>query len=176
MPRAVDGTRRKERRKKILKRAKGFWGRRHNLFRTAKDAVAKSLSYAYRDRRTKKREFRALWIARISAACRENGITYSRFIYGLQKAGIGLNRKAISNMAIENPQAFRALVEQSKEASSAKMAVAKVAVAKAAAAKAAAAKAASAKAVPAGKASVKAVSARKASAKAVSATMAKGEK
>jgi large subunit ribosomal protein L20 len=156
MPRAVDGTRRKERRKKILKRAKGFWGRRHNLFRTAKDAVAKSLSYAYRDRRAKKREFRALWIARISAACRESGITYSQFIYGLQKAGIGLNRKAISNMAIENPQAFQALVGQSKEASSAKVAAAK--------------------AVSPDKASTKAASAKAASAKTASATMAKGEK
>ena len=114
MPRAVDGTRRKNRRKKILKQAKGYWGGRSKLLRTAKDAVAKSLIYAYRDRKNRKRLFRSLWIARISAACRQNGITYSRFISGLKAAGIELNRKILSNMAIENPQGFSALVEKAK--------------------------------------------------------------
>ncbi len=116
MARAVDGTRRHDRRKKTLKQAKGYWGRRSKLYRTAKDAVAKSLSYAYRDRRQKKRVMRRLWITRISAACKENGISYSRFINGLNKAGIELNRKALSNMAIEDKQAFSAVVEKAKQA------------------------------------------------------------
>jgi len=116
MPRAVDGTRRKNRRKKILKQAKGYWGGRSKLLRTAKDAVAKSLTYAYRDRKNRKRVFRSLWIARISAACRLNGITYSRFINGLKAAGIELNRKILSNMAIEDPQGFNALVDKAKSA------------------------------------------------------------
>ncbi|MFP4483415.1 MAG: 50S ribosomal protein L20 [Spirochaetaceae bacterium] len=110
MPRAVDGTRRKDRRKAILKQAKGYWGRRGTLHRQAKDAVAKGLFTAYGDRRRKKRDFRNLWVARISAACRNEGITYSRFIHGLKKADVSLNRKAISNMAIEDPDAFRELV------------------------------------------------------------------
>ena len=116
MPRAVDGTRRKDRRKKILDRAKGYWGKRSKLFRTAKDQVAKSLQYAYRDRHNKKRDFRALWIARISAACRAEGMTYSRFINGLLRANIQLNRKALSNLAIEDASAFKALVEKSRQA------------------------------------------------------------
>ncbi len=114
MPRAVDGTRRKDRRTKILRQAKGYWGRRSKLFRTAKDAVAKSQSYAYRDRKVRKRDFRRLWIARISAACRNEGITYSRFISGLQRSDIAINRKALSNLAIEDPKAFSTLVEQAK--------------------------------------------------------------
>eukprot|EP01155_Anaeramoeba_flamelloides_P023425 Anaeramoba_flamelloidesa7449_33.p3 GENE.a7449_33~~a7449_33.p3 ORF type:complete len:120 (-),score=6.29 a7449_33:293-652(-) len=114
MPRAVDGTRRAERRKKILKQAKGYWGRRSTNFRAAKDAVAKAGVYAYRDRKKKKRDFRRLWITRISAACKQNDMNYSRFMYGLNKAGIELNRKALSNMAIEDPKAFSALVEKSK--------------------------------------------------------------
>jgi large subunit ribosomal protein L20 len=115
MPRAVDGTRRKDRRKKILKQAKGYWGRRSKLHRTAKDAVAKSLQYAYRDRRARKRDFRRLWVTRISAACRAEGITYSRFIDGLNKANVQVNRKAISNMAIEDPAAFKQLVDTAKK-------------------------------------------------------------
>ncbi|ADN01730.1 50S ribosomal protein L20 [Spirochaeta thermophila] len=116
MPRAIDGTRRKDRRKKILKLAKGFWGRRKSNFRTAKDAVAKALVYSYRDRKYRKREFRKLWIARISAACREEGMTYSRFIEGLRKSNIAINRKVLSNMAIEDPQAFKELVATAKKA------------------------------------------------------------
>jgi large subunit ribosomal protein L20 len=114
MPRAVDGTRRHDRRKKILKSAKGYWGRRKSNFRTAKDAVAKAGLYAYRDRRAKKRDFRRLWIARISAACRSRGISYSRFINGLTKANVEINRKALSNLAIEDPKAFDAVVEKAK--------------------------------------------------------------
>jgi large subunit ribosomal protein L20 len=116
MPRAVDGSRRKNRRKKILKDAKGFWGRRSKLFRTAKDAVAKSQSYAYRDRKTKKRDFRSLWITRISAATKSHGMNYSQFIHGLNKADIEMNRKALSNLAIEDPKAFEALVDKAKSA------------------------------------------------------------
>lgn len=115
MPRVANGTRRHERRKKILHQAKGYWGRRSKLFRTAKDAVAKAQSYAYRDRRQKKRDFRALWINRISAACKLNDISYSRFISGLKKSGVELNRKALSNMAIEDPAAFTAVVEVAKQ-------------------------------------------------------------
>lgn len=110
MPRAVDGTRRKDRRKKILKAAKGFRGKSGKLHRQAKDAVAKAGMNAYIGRKRKKRDFRKLWIARISAACRENGITYSVFIDRLKKASIDLNRKALSNMAIEDPAAFRSLI------------------------------------------------------------------
>ncbi|MDC7219639.1 MAG: 50S ribosomal protein L20 [Spirochaetales bacterium] len=116
MPRAVDGTRRKNRRKKVLKEAKGYWGRRSKLHRTAKDAVKKAGQYAYRDRKVKKREFRQLWIARISAAVREQDMSYSQFINGLNKAGIELNRKALAAMALEDPKAFAAVVEQSKAA------------------------------------------------------------
>jgi large subunit ribosomal protein L20 len=116
MPRAIDGTRRKKRRQKLLKHAKGYWGRRSNLYRTAKDAVAKSLSYAYRDRRNKKRDFRALWITRISAACRQQDMSYSSFIHGLELAGVQINRKALSNLAIEDPNAFSALVDKAKQA------------------------------------------------------------
>lgn len=116
MPRAVDGTRRKNRRQKILKQAKGYKGRRSKLFRTAKDAVTKAGSYAYRDRRRKKRDFRRLWIARISAACKENDFTYSRFIDGLNKSDIQINRKVLSNLAIEDPDAFKELVEKARAA------------------------------------------------------------
>lgn len=116
MPRAVDGTRRKNRRKKILSDAKGYFGRRSTNFRAAKDAVAKAGQYAYRDRRRKKRDFRKLWISRISAGCRAQDITYSRFINGLHKSGIELNRKIISNLAIDDKEAFAALVERAKKA------------------------------------------------------------
>ena len=114
MPRAVDGTRRKDRRKKILKLAKGYWGRRHSNFKTAKDAVAKALSYAYRDRRDRKGEFRKLWIIRINAACRAEGISYSRLIAGLDKAEIVINRKALAHLAVNDLPAFKAVVEKAK--------------------------------------------------------------
>ena len=115
MPRAVDGTRRKTRRKKILEQTKGFYGRRSTLHKTAKDALKKSLQYAYRDRRNRKRMFRQLWIARISAAVREEGLSYSRFINGLNKANVTLNRKVLSNLAIEDPKAFKVLVDTARK-------------------------------------------------------------
>lgn len=116
MPRAVDGTRRKDHRKKILKIAKGYWGRRHSNYKVAKDAVAKALSDAYKDRRDKKGVFRTLWIARINAACRAQDLTYSRFIEGLAKAGIIMDRKLLSDLAVRDPQAFTAIVDKAKAA------------------------------------------------------------
>ena len=114
MPRAIDGTRRKDRRRKITSQTKGYWGRRKNTFRSAKDALAKAGEYAYRDRKVRKRDFRRLWIARINAACRSEGITYSRFIEGLGKASVQINRKALSNLAIEDRDAFRKLIETAR--------------------------------------------------------------
>ncbi|MBX9454270.1 MAG: 50S ribosomal protein L20 [Neoaquamicrobium sediminum] len=102
--------------KKVLSQAKGFYGRRKNTIRIAKQAVEKSLQYAYRDRKNRKRNFRALWIQRINAAVREHGLTYGRFIDGLNKAGIEIDRKVLSDMAIHEPQAFAALVAKSKTA------------------------------------------------------------
>lgn len=116
MSRAIDGTKRNNRRAKILKLAKGFTGRRGTNYKAAKDAVVKSLSHAYEDRRNKKGDFRQLWIARINAAVRAEGLTYSRFINGVAKAGITLNRKALSNLAVEDPTAFKAVVEAAKKA------------------------------------------------------------
>jgi large subunit ribosomal protein L20 len=116
MPRAVDGSKRKEHRKKILKLAKGFWGRRSTNYKTAKDAVAKALSYAYRDRRDRKGDFRRLWIIRVNAACRQEGLSYSKFIAGLDKAGITINRKALAHLAMEDAQAFKAIVAKAKTA------------------------------------------------------------
>ena len=116
MPRAVDGTKRKDRRKKILDQAKGYYGRRSTNHRIAKDAVAKAGQYAYRGRKEKKRDFRKLWIARISAAVRAEGLNYSQFMHGLKMANIELNRKALSNMAVEDKAAFSALVAEAKKA------------------------------------------------------------
>jgi len=100
--------------KKILKAAKGFFGRRKNTIRAAKAAVDKSMQYAYRDRKNRKREFRALWIQRINAAVREHGLTYSRFISALATAGIDVDRKVLSELAIAEPTAFAAIVDQAK--------------------------------------------------------------
>ena len=108
-PRAVPSH---ARRKRVLKQAKGFYGRRKNNITTANAAVDKSLQYAYIGRKLKKRNFRALWIQRINAAVREHGLTYSRFISGLQKAGIDIDRKVLSDLAIHEPAAFKALVDQ----------------------------------------------------------------
>ena len=102
--------------KKVLKQARGFYGRRKNTIRIAKQAVEKSLQYAYRDRKNRKRNFRALWVQRINAATREHGLTYGRFIDGLNKAGIVIDRKILSDMAIHEPVAFAALVEKAKVA------------------------------------------------------------
>jgi len=116
MSRAVDGSKRKNHRKKILKQAKGYWGRRHSNYKTAKDAVAKSLTYAYRDRKDRKGLFRRLWIIRINAACRELGISYSRLIAGLDKAGVIIDRKALAYLASEDNGAFKAVVDKAKAA------------------------------------------------------------
>ncbi len=114
--RAVDGSKRKNRRAKILKLAKGFKGDRKSNFKPAKDAVVKALDHAYSGRKLKKCDYRSLWIARINAAVRTEGMSYSRFIDGLSKAGVTLNRKALSNMAIEDPVAFKAVIEVAKNA------------------------------------------------------------
>ena len=106
----------RKRRNKTLKLAKGYYGGKSKLFRTAKEAVMKSGNYAYIGRKQKKRDFRRLWITRISAACKQNGMNYSTFINGLKKAGIDLNRKMLSEIAISDPAAFTALTEQAKAA------------------------------------------------------------
>jgi large subunit ribosomal protein L20 len=111
----VKGRSSKKFRKKVLKLAKGYRGQKSRVYRKAKEAVIRALKYQYRDRRQRKRQFRALWIARINAACRANGITYSKFINGLKKAGINLNRKSLSQIAILDPQAFKELVEKAKQ-------------------------------------------------------------
>jgi large subunit ribosomal protein L20 len=116
MSRAVDGLKRKNHRKKILKQAKGYWGRRHSNYKTAKDAVTKGLFYAYRDRKDRKGDFRRLWIIRINAACRAEDISYSQFIAGMAKAGISINRKALAALAVEDIQAFKAIVSRVKAA------------------------------------------------------------
>lgn len=106
----------RKRRNKVLKLAKGYYGSKHSLFKTAKQAVMKSGNYAYIGRKQKKRDFRRLWITRISAACKANGTNYSTFMNGLKKANITLNRKMLSEIAIADPAAFTALVEQAKAA------------------------------------------------------------
>ena len=106
----------RKRRKRVLKLAKGYYGSKSRLFKTAKQAVMKSGNYAYIGRKQKKREFRKLWITRISAGCKANGINYSTFMNGLKKAGVELNRKMLSEIAISDPAAFTALVETAKAA------------------------------------------------------------
>jgi large subunit ribosomal protein L20 len=102
--------------KKVLKAAKGYYGRRKNTIRIAKQAVEKAMQYAYRDRKVRKRNFRALWIQRLNAAVREHGLTYSRFIDGLTKAGVGVDRKVLADLAMHEPAAFNAVVEKAKAA------------------------------------------------------------
>lgn len=105
----------KGRRKKLFKITKGFYGSKKNVFRRAHEAMLKALSYSYRDRKAEKREFRRLWIARINAAAREEGLTYSRFINGLKKAGIAINRKMLAEMAIHDKESFTKLIALAKE-------------------------------------------------------------
>ena len=112
MPRATNNVAAKQRRKKILKAAKGYRLGKSRLYSTAKDQVEKSWLYAYRDRRAKKRTFRQLWITRINAACRLSGVSYSVFMQGIQKSNVELNRKSLADMAIHNPQGFDDLVKQ----------------------------------------------------------------
>lgn len=116
MPRVKRGVTARARHKKVLDLAKGFRGRRKNVYRIAKQAVMKAGQYAYRDRRNKKRVFRALWITRINAAVREHGMTYSVFINGLKKASIGLDRKVLADLAVTDKAAFKAVVEQVRAA------------------------------------------------------------
>jgi len=116
MPRATNATASRERRKRVLKKAKGYRGRRSKLFRYAKDATMKGQYWAYRDRKTRKRTFRYLWIQRLNAAARANGMTYSRFAEGLKAAGLGLDRKILSDLAINDDTAFKSIVEQAKNA------------------------------------------------------------
>ena len=115
MARVKNGAVTKARHKKVLKQAKGYFGSKHRLYKSAKEQLMHSGQYAYRDRKQKKREFRKLWITRINAACRENGISYSRFIEGLNKAGVEVNRKMLSEIAINDPKAFTELVEVAKK-------------------------------------------------------------
>ena len=114
MPRVKRSTKRKDRRVKILKLAKGYWGAKGHNHRTAKEAVEKSLQYAYRDRRAKKREFRSLWIIRVKAAAMANGITYSRFISALKKLSIDLDRKVLADIAVHAPATFAVIAEKAK--------------------------------------------------------------
>ena len=114
MPRANSSVPRHRRHRKIVKQAKGYYGARSRTFKSAKDAVVKAGLYAYRDRRQRKRQFRRLWITRINAACRLNGTTYSAFINGLKTKGIGLDRKILADMAVNDPQAFSTLAASVK--------------------------------------------------------------
>jgi large subunit ribosomal protein L20 len=119
MPRVKRGVPGAKRRKKVLKRAKGFYGGRSKLHSVAVEAVEKADKYAYRDRRQRKREFRSLWIARINAAARQNGLSYSRLIAGLKAAEIEVDRKVLAQIALDDPQGFTALADRAKEASAA---------------------------------------------------------
>ncbi|MDX1393596.1 MAG: 50S ribosomal protein L20 [Gemmatimonadota bacterium] len=114
MPRATNSVARNRRKKKILKEARGQFGGRSKLYRTAKNSVERGWAYAYRDRRRRKRDFRRLWIARINAAARQNGISYSRFVSGLKGAGVELNRKMLADLAVRDPGAFSELAEVAK--------------------------------------------------------------
>ena len=114
MPRSVNSVASRERRKKILSRTRGNYGARGNVWTVAKNTYEKGLLYAYRDRKTKKREYRALWIQRINAAVREHGLSYSKFINSLKKAEINLDRKVLADLAANNPAAFKAIVEKVK--------------------------------------------------------------
>ena len=121
MTRVRNGVVTKQRHKKILKEARGYFGSKHREFKSAKEQLMHAGQYAYRDRRQKKREFRKLWIVRINAACRENEISYSRFIEGLNKAGLEINRKMLSEIAINDPKAFSELVKVAKDGKAGKI-------------------------------------------------------
>jgi len=112
MPRSVNSVASRARRKKVLKQAKGYFGRRKNVWTVAKNAVEKAMLYAYRGRKEKKRNFRSLWITRINAGCRENGISYSKFMGEIKKNNIELNRKVLADLAMNHPEAFKAIVEK----------------------------------------------------------------
>jgi len=114
MPRSVNVVAARKRRKKVMKLAKGYFGRRKNVWTVAKNAVEKGLVYAYRDRKAKKRDFRRLWILRINAGVRQHGLSYSQFIHKLKEANVELNRKVLADLAMNHPDAFKALVEKVK--------------------------------------------------------------
>ncbi len=114
MPRSVNAVASRARRKKVMKQAKGFFGRRKNVWTVAKNAVEKAMQYAYRGRKEKKRNFRALWITRINAGAREHGMSYSQFMGALKKNNIELNRKVLADLAMNHPEAFKAVVDQVK--------------------------------------------------------------
>jgi len=116
MARVKGGTVARKRRKKILKLAKGYYGSKHRLYKTANEQVMKSLQYAYRDRRQRKRDFRKLWITRINAAARINGLSYSKFMHGLKLANIDMNRKMLAQIAISDAKAFTSIADQAKAA------------------------------------------------------------
>jgi len=116
MPRVRRGTKKSRRRSRILKLAKGYWGARSHNYRTAKEAVERALLYAYRDRRTRKRDFRRLWIIRIKAAAENNGLSYSRFIHGLKELNVELDRKILADLAVNSPQTFFEIVQKVKDA------------------------------------------------------------
>ena len=128
MARVKNGAVTKARHKKVLKAAKGYFGSKHRLYKTAKEQLMHSGQYAFRDRKQKKRDFRKLWITRINAACRDNEISYSRFIEGLTKAGVEVNRKMLSEIAINDPKAFKELVKVAKDGKAGKIAKAEVKV------------------------------------------------
>jgi large subunit ribosomal protein L20 len=116
MPRATNAVARRKRRKKTLAQAKGYYGRKHSSYRFANEQVMRSGQYAYRDRRNRKREFRRLWITRINAAARQNGMSYSELIHGLDQAGVEVNRKMLADLAVRDPEAFRRFTEVAREA------------------------------------------------------------
>ncbi|MDX1629477.1 MAG: 50S ribosomal protein L20 [Fulvivirga sp.] len=115
MPRSVNHVASRARRKKVLKAAKGYWGRRKNVWTVAKNAVEKGLTYSYRDRRAKKRDFRKLWIQRINAGARQHGMSYSQFMGDIKKANIDLNRKVLADLAMNHPEAFAEVVKKVKK-------------------------------------------------------------
>jgi len=117
--RTTNAVARRRRRKKVLAQAKGYWGRKHSSYRLANEQVMRSGAYAYRDRRTRKREFRRLWIVRINAAARQNGMSYGVFIHGLKLAGIELDRKVLADIAVRDPETFRRFADAAREASAA---------------------------------------------------------
>jgi large subunit ribosomal protein L20 len=116
MPRVKRSVHARKKRRKVLGQAKGYWGLKHSTYRHAKEQVEHSLAYAYRDRKNRKREFRRLWILRINAAARQNGLSYNQFIAGLKKAEIGLDRKVLADLAVSDPEAFAAVAEKAKAA------------------------------------------------------------
>ena len=119
MPRATNAVARRKRRKKALKQAKGYWGRKHSSYRFANEQLMRSGAYAYRDRRNRKRDFRRLWITRINAAARQEGMSYSQLIHGLNEAGVEVNRKMLADIAVNDPEGFRRFVDLAREAAAA---------------------------------------------------------